>query len=343
MLQTTPSINLDVMELEQKIAPVFMFQMFSLCFSSFNQSLDFGYGAGHSYDHSYDHSGYSKSHFKFHYKSEFEVNHGHHGYEQSGYAKSQFKFHYKSDFDGHHAYKSHWKFWGGHKIDCGPPAPPPEPPCPPPPPEPPPPPPEPPCPPPPPEPPPPPPPEPPSEVIIDEASGGIYGDPHVDVLSQDGSVIKFDHYGYDGSSYNVFSGDDMEIHAKYETVGSDPWAPQYITEATVYVNGNVVTYDVDGNLTLNGEELVKPDRYDLGNGGYLQLNMDNEFGEHTIELHNDANSRVDFWTNGIEMKIDPSGSYEDGTLGGIIGDTFLANGTPDEVAQNGKDAYLITA
>lgn len=165
----------------------------------------------------------------------------------------------------------------------------------------------------------------PGAIDINGNSVGVWGDPHYNVVSADGSNIKFDHKGTAGETYNVFSGDNLQVDGLY-----GPYSTGYcvITEARVKAGNDVVNFTAGGAAEINGET-IKKGNYTLADGSKVVYD-----GTKISITASDGSGTVDI-SGSDYLTIDPSGQFSN--LGGIMGTAIAENRTLSEDEANSFD------
>lgn len=167
----------------------------------------------------------------------------------------------------------------------------------------------------------------PQQIVKDEIEihdkANVWGDPHYHLVGKDGKDIKFDHCGEAGKTYNVFSGDNLQIDGLYAPYGDKPCV---IDTATVRAGSDVLTFNKSGEAALNGQKLEQKSGV-LRDGTKYELN-----GKTLTVTPNDGTGKVNIVAQDTEMTVDPDGKFAN--LGGIVGTAISENRALSEEEAN---------
>ncbi len=159
-----------------------------------------------------------------------------------------------------------------------------------------------------------PPPPPPKEYNIAKEGRGEWGDPHYDVVAKNGKRIKFDHKGIDNNTYNIFSGDNLQIDGKYVPY-KDPKNPQVVGTLNVKAGNDNIQFTKSGEMYLNGKAL---------NYGQHKLQDGTTVHSYRNQMYittPDTNSKVHIKAESSGITVDPEGDFH--SLSGILGKTVM--------------------
>ncbi len=150
------------------------------------------------------------------------------------------------------------------------------------------------------------------QVNIGKDGRGEWGDPHYDIVAKNGKRIKFDHKGKDYHTYNIFSGDNLQIDGKYVPY-KDPKNPQVVGKINVKAGKDNLEFTKSGEMHLNGK-ILKYGAHTLQDGTIIH-----SYKNKMYIITPDTNSKVHVRAESSGITIDPEGDFYN--LDGIIGKT----------------------